>query len=148
MPIPTPVPKPSPTGIRGKVAEKAGVLKDKAVNGMQQLKTINPYVAAAKLAGKATVGTTKAISNFTGLTDLKNDVVGAGPKYITDPARAVTNTVKTKTSQVVDKLRNSDTKTKDSKPTNAPKSQPQKKFEENKFNNLERRTLPKLPEEG
>ena len=115
---------------------------------MQQLKTANPYVAAAKLAGKATVGTTKAISNFTGLTDLKNDVVGAGPKYITNPARAVTDTVKTKTSQVVDKQRNSDIPTKDSKPTNAPKSQPQKKFEGNKFNNLERRTLPKLPEEG
>ena len=152
LPLPTPVPTPSssptPTGFRGKVAEKAGVLKDKALDGMQQLKTANPYVAVAKLAGKATVGTTKAISNFTGLTDLKNDVVGAGPKYITDPARAVTDTVKTKTSQVVDKLRNSDTKTKDSKPTNAPKSQPQKKFEGNKFNNLERRTLPKLPEEG
>jgi hypothetical protein len=56
--------------------------------------------------------------------------------------------LKQKTSQVVDKLRNSDTTTKDSKPTNAPKSQPQKKFEGNKFNNLERRTLPKLPEEG
>lgn len=152
LPLPTPVPTPSssptPTGFRGKVAEKAGALKDKALDGMQQLKTANPYVAAAKLAGKATVGTTKAISNFTGLTDLKNDVVGAGPKYITNPARAVTDTVKTKTSQVVDKLRNSDIPTKDSKPTNAPKSQPQKKFEGNKFNNLERRTLPKLPEEG
>lgn len=156
LPLPTPVPTPSssptptptPTGFRGKVAEKAGALKDKALDGMQQLKTANPYVAAAKLAGKATVGTTKAISNFTGLTDLKNDVVGAGPKYITNPARAVTDTVKTKTSQVVDKLKNSDTQTKDSKPTNAPKSRPQKKFEGNKFNNLERRTLPKLPEEG
>lgn len=147
-PVPTPVPTPTPSGFRGKVAEKAGALKDKAVNGMQQLKTVNPYVAAAKLAGKATVGTTKAISNFTGLTDLKNDVVGAGPKYITNPTRAVANTVRAKTSQAVDKLRNSESKTKDKKPTNAPKSQPQKKFEGNKFEKLERQSIPKLPEEG
>lgn len=146
--LPTPVPTPSSSGFRGKIADKAGALKDKAVNGMQQLKTVNPYVAAAKLAVKSTVGTTKAISNFTGLTDLKNDVVGAGPKYITDPTRAVANTVKTKTSQAVNKLKNSDSKTKDKKPTNAPKSQPQKKFEGNKFDKLERQAVPKLPEEG